>query len=389
MGVVRYEIAVHMPKFVVDGPEPGRCEALEELTPSGHTTLCWCGPWRRIVIVAGLGGCVAACGISVDASADALAARHAASPRARTDGGAQLEVPPDDLPNDERPWTLIVLPDTQYYAASYPEIFAAQTRWIVENRERLNIKIVMQAGDIVDTWNDQSQWNVADQSLSQIINANIPYTPTPGDHDHEGQSPDGSTEYFHQHFPETRFRDKPWWGGDYNANTNHFVLLTIAGEDYVFMGMDFCPSPDEIGWAYGVFSAYSDRKAILVTHALIDDLGGFDGESDCSRFDGDVSYIWKDLITHQKNLRLAFGGHMHLGDGEYNETLTNDFGEPVHLVQADYQMWENGGNGRLRIMTFDPLESEIRVQTYSPWTQTKETDVDSEFVLPYPMRGQP
>jgi hypothetical protein len=282
---------------------------------------------------------------------------------------------------------MIVLPDTQYYAASYPEIFAAQTQWIVENQERLNIKIVMQAGDIVDTWNDPNQWNVADRSLSKIIDANIPYTPSLGDHDHEGQTPDGSTEFFHEHFPETRFRGLPWWGGDYNGNTNHFVLLTLAGEDYVFLGMDFCPSADELGWAYGVFSAYSNRKAILVTHALIDDLGGFDGESDCSRFGGDVSYIWKDLITHQKNLHLAFGGHQHLDDGEYNETLTNDFGEPVHLVQADYQMWENGGNGRLRIMTFDPLANEIQVQTYSPWTYTKETDADSEFVFPYRMRG--
>jgi hypothetical protein len=43
---------------------------------------------------------------------------------------------------------------------------------------------------------------------------------------------------------------------DNTLNTNHFVLLTIAGQDYAFLGMDFCPSPDEIGGAYGVFSAY-------------------------------------------------------------------------------------------------------------------------------------
>jgi len=341
-------------------------------------------------MIAGLGACWAVCGVACDASTEAprnAPARHAAAPHPRIVDGDQLDVPSDDLPIDERPWTLIVLPDTQIYAASYPEIFAAQTEWVVENRERLNIKIVMQAGDIVDTWNDRAQWDVANRSLSPIIDANIPYTPTPGDHEHEGQTPDGSTEFFHEYFPERRFRSLPWWGGDYNGNTNHFVLLSIAGEDYVFLGLDFCPSADEIGWAHGVFSAYSDRKAILVTHALIDDLGGFDGESDCSRFGGDVSYIWRDLIAHQKTLHLALGGHQHLDDGEYDKTLINDFGEPVHLVQADYQMRENGGNGRLRIMTFDPVRSEIRVQTYSPWTHTKETDADSEFVLPYPMRG--
>jgi hypothetical protein len=119
-------------------------------------------------------------GVSFDGSVDTSsnsATRHAANPRVRTNGSAQLVVPSEDLPIGVRPWSLIVLPDTQYYAASYPEVFAAQTQWIVDNRERLNIQIVMQAGDIVDTWNDAAQWNVADKSLSQIIDANIPYTP--------------------------------------------------------------------------------------------------------------------------------------------------------------------------------------------------------------------
>jgi hypothetical protein len=38
-------------------------------------------------------------------------------------------------------------------------------------------------------------------------------------------------------------------------------------------------------------------------------------------------------------------------------------------------------------MTFDPAGNEIRVQTYSPWTYIKETDADSDFILPYSMGG--
>lgn len=285
------------------------------------------------------------------------------------------------------PWVLVVLPDTQGYALSYPEIFASQTRWIVENRERLNIRIVMHAGDIVENWDSPSQWNVADTSLSEIINANIPFTPTPGDHDHEGQTPDGSTDYFYQHFPESRFRDKPWWGGDYNGNTNHYVLLTIERDDYIFMGLDFCPSPDELGWAYGVLSAHSDRKAVLMTHALLDDNGSYYGTGDCSRFQGDTSFLWNGLIRHHRHLQLVLCGHMHLNDGEYHQTVINDYGLPVNQVLADYQARENAGSGRLRIMTFDPERDEIRVQTYSPYLDSYEADADSDFVLTYPMRG--
>src|SRR4249919_1527156 len=39
-----------------------------------------------------------------------------------TDGG-------DSIPAD---YSIVVLPDTQYYAAAFPEIFLKQTSWIVE-----------------------------------------------------------------------------------------------------------------------------------------------------------------------------------------------------------------------------------------------------------------
>jgi hypothetical protein len=49
---------------------------------------------------------------------------------------ATCESPPDEYPsplvaNKLAPptWSIVVLPDTQVYAESHPEIFAAQTAW--------------------------------------------------------------------------------------------------------------------------------------------------------------------------------------------------------------------------------------------------------------------
>jgi hypothetical protein len=286
---------------------------------------------------------------------------------------------------DPTTWTLIALPDTQRYSLSNPEIFTSQTRWIVDNRERLNIQMVMHEGDIVEHWDSVPQWDAAEASLSWLIDANFPLTLTPGDHDHQGQTPDGSTQYFYEYFPETRFNDDPWWGGDYNDNTNHYVLLTIGHDDYIFMGVDFCPSADEIAWANAVLFAHFRRKAILMTHSLIDDNGEYYGTSDCSRYQGDTSFIWNDLIRHHDNLRLVLCGHMHLNDGEHRRTDTNLNGVPVHQVLANYQAREQGGNGRLRIMTFIPMLDQILVRTYSPYTNEFETDEDSQFTLSYDM----
>ena len=36
-------------------------------------------------------------------------------------------------------FSIVVLPDTQNYSTSYPNIFSAQTQWIANNKDALNI----------------------------------------------------------------------------------------------------------------------------------------------------------------------------------------------------------------------------------------------------------
>ena len=47
-------------------------------------------------------------------------------------------------------FTVVALPDTQFYSESYPATFKAQTQWIVDNRVAENIVYVAHEGDIVN-----------------------------------------------------------------------------------------------------------------------------------------------------------------------------------------------------------------------------------------------
>ena len=47
-------------------------------------------------------------------------------------------------------FSIIILPDTQYYSSRYPDIFYQQMEWIVENKGLLNIQYVVHVGDITD-----------------------------------------------------------------------------------------------------------------------------------------------------------------------------------------------------------------------------------------------
>ena len=298
-------------------------------------------------------------------------------------------------------FTIVVLPDTQKYAESYPDIFTSQTQWIIDNKDALNIVFVTHEGDIVQTWNSTTQWDRANTSMS-LLDGIVPYGLAPGDHDHYGEDPPGSTEYYEQKFPASRFAGYSYWGGSYagnfggsydetypHTNNNNYQLLTIGGQDYIFVHLDFCPSQDEMDWANGILTTYSERKAILTTHGLLDTNANYYGSGDfwlypdgSSNPTNDTSLIWYDLIRNHENLQLVLCGHMH---GEARRTDDNLFGKPVHQLLANYQGRTNGGNGWLRIMRFVPAENKIYVQTYSPWLNQYETDAGSQFELDVPL----
>src|SRR5437868_14269102 len=46
-------------------------------------------------------------------------------------------------------YTIAVLPDTPYYSSSGPDIFLAQTRWLVQTRAGQQIAVVLHTVDLV------------------------------------------------------------------------------------------------------------------------------------------------------------------------------------------------------------------------------------------------
>src|SRR5262245_29025684 len=68
-------------------------------------------------------------------------------------------------------FTIIHLPDTQFYTVNGLGIFSAQTQWIVNNKNAMNIVYVAHVGDCVDDGNDfMSEWQVADDAMKLIEN---------------------------------------------------------------------------------------------------------------------------------------------------------------------------------------------------------------------------
>src|SRR6188768_859084 len=107
------------------------------------------------------------------------------------------------------PYSIVVLPDTQYYASDFPAFFDAQTAWIVGEHATGNIAFVLHEGDIVDD-DVAPQWMRATHSL-HMLDGVVPYVLSAGNHDYccGGWPTDRSSTMINAYFPVAIFQTSP------------------------------------------------------------------------------------------------------------------------------------------------------------------------------------
>ncbi len=296
-------------------------------------------------------------------------------------------------------FTIIVIPDTQDYVRdgnlSRVAFYNQQMQWIVDNADALNIQYVQHVGDLVYHPLHEYEWNYSSIAQEILDDSPLPNGIIPGNHEHNNYGIGGETDispFFDQYFPVSRYSGNPWFGGNKTETMEfNYNLLTINGQDYIFMNLGWCPHQDEVDWASSILTNYSERKAIFTTHAYLDETTSStqSGVANCNRYGaGNTTYIWDMLKTHD-NVQIVISGHEHDGtppnDGEANLTSLNDAGLEVVQMMTSYQDYPNGGDGYLRLLIFRPLEDVMEVRTFSTLNLTYKTQAKSSLNFTYPL----
>ncbi|SKB54518.1 Calcineurin-like phosphoesterase [Parapedobacter luteus] len=300
--------------------------------------------------------------------------------------------------DEEGAFSIAVLPDTQFYTAEVhggkKEMFFAQTEWIRNNQKSENIQYVVHLGDIVNYGEqDTLAWQYAAQALYALEDPlpgmphGIPYGTAVGNHD---QSPgqralSDRTTSFNRYFGVDHFRGKPWYGGHYRQdNDSHYDLFSAGGMDFVVVYVEYDMLDEDQenmnDWAADVLKEHADRKAIVVSHAVVgNNRKAGTNEKGFAEFSKQGARLY-DRLKRCPNLFLMLGGHVgQNGEGYRQECYA---GQMVKIMLSDYQGRENGGNGLMRLLTFHPKKDRIAVRTFSPYSSQEETDEDSHFTKP-------
>lgn len=290
-----------------------------------------------------------------------------------------------------RPFSIVILPDTQTYSAYSPAKFTAQTQWIADHAADLNIKMVLHEGDIVGHADSEAEWANAKASMS-ILDEIVPYVMSLGNHDYAGGRNSSS---FNSYFPLNKYQGLATFGGVFEPGKldNSYHTFSAGGVNFLVLSLELGPRSEVLTWADSIISAHPEYRVIILTHAYLNGDGTRLDENDSYNphfygLTGSVNNgeeMWQALIKKHKNIDFVFSGHVrgidNSGCANAYSTDLGDAGNLVHQIVANYQDCYNGGSGYLRIITFNPVARSASIKTYSPYLDSYLTDSNNQFAI--------
>lgn len=165
---------------------------------------------------------------------------------------------------------------------------------------------------------------------------------------------------------------------------NYYINFRSGDTDWMVLNLEFGPSDEALQWADSIVGIHPDKLVILNTHAyLYCDSTLHDGKDwwrpqgygigkESGRTVNDGAGIWEKLLLKHRNVIAVFCGHV-LKSGVGTLVSIGKEGNKVYQMLANYQRGVEGsrlgGEGYLRIVTFNRKTREIDVKTYSTWNK--------------------
>ncbi|MBO7250870.1 MAG: metallophosphoesterase [Clostridia bacterium] len=263
-------------------------------------------------------------------------------------------------------YSFAVLGDIQFLTSTDVDNGHHYTRllfdWILNNKDSRNIQYVFGLGDTINTltsWpedgystsiHNPAEWELAANQFARF-NGVIPYMVVRGNHDDEGgyHKYICTTDYKNQ--MSGFFYDSSQAAKDGNSMSNSFRKITIGGEKYLMLGLDYniYNNSSVRNWANAVISANPDHTVIVSIHAYYTSggalLDGNIGEAGTNKNDGnewtDFEYfsatkLWNEIFSKHANIAAILCGHAAV-DKPIVQTRTGNNGNKVIEILVNPQ----------------------------------------------------
>ncbi len=315
-------------------------------------------------------------------------------------------------PKDRKSWSLAIIPDTQNYTkiGENQANFHIITEWLRDHTKVWNLQAVLHEGDLVEQ-NDiaegggkgggdqhsESQWDCAQKAMSKLYGV-VPTILATGNHDYGPRNAENRETRFNNHFGLT---DNPLTcdgkgGGIWReSGVNAFGSKTLEnaayeiqapdGRNLLVLSLEWGPRREAVAWAKTLLEKkrYQNHLGILLTHNFLmpNNQRDFDDErnanphhyptgADGNTHDGED--LWQKLVKPSRQIQLVLNGHemgRHVGYRMDPGAGGQDVHQMLFNAQGLGKGWKkqgNGGDGWIRLLTFEPDGTTLTVRTFSP-----------------------
>lgn len=223
-----------------------------------------------------------------------------------------------DLP-EEYEYSIMVIGDTQGLTQrSNNSGYFGMYDWLEKNIESKKIQAVIGVGDITDD-NIPEQWEKASTAFA-TLEGKVKHFPVLGNHDVSTSYGGDDPELFKQYLIFEQGENNGSFDGSMKS---YFYRFEIQGQKYLFLGLGYVPSQEELDWAKTVLEAHADHNVIISCHGYLNDDGTLLTHSGAPE-------IREQLVLPYSNIVLVLCGHMH----NENILLYTEVREDRTTVQA-------------------------------------------------------
>ena len=276
-------------------------------------------------------------------------------------------------------YSMIVVPDHQILANYYPAKLNALYQWIADNREKENIQIVMNVGDMADHCGSNKEWTNTQTALN-LLPEDLPYIACPGNHDYDynsGMGNQNALTLMNQYLPMSKLEGYSTEFGAYSRDrglednvANTWQALEVNGNKYLIIALEYNPSNDVLAWAGDVADAHPNHQVIMLTHSYLwrygNRAGVLSGNTDPAYKNNGIE-MWDKFVSQHENIIMTFSGHTH-NNHIVRRVDQGVHGNDVYQILMDAQVADSWykGIGMLGILRFNEDGTLCSVSYYSP-----------------------
>ena len=317
-------------------------------------------------------------------------------------------------PRESDSWTVVLIPDTQHYVSDdvNTKVLDKMMKWIAEEKENRNIKMVVHLGDMTDQ-NRQDEWERIRHAYTYLDNE-VPYLLCVGNHDQASYENESSINEFFT-IGDNECNQKVF-GGSFESDKlqNAYYIFNQSEKSYLFMALEYAPRDEVIAWADGVIKDHPDHRVLMSIHQYMTEtsrLVSEDGRPDplSTRGEGnDKVGIFKRLAQPNPNVEFIVCGHVYAArkgvEGRspagYEGVLVvnpdiatghrsdeREGGQTIHQILFNAQWIKDeegvsrGGDGWMLLMEFSGDNREVKVKSHSPYRNHWRTGAEFEYIL--------